>query len=130
MKKSIKKKWLKALRSGEYKQGTGNLRDKDFDGETNFCCLGVLCNIHAQENPEIAARQTSPHSYMGSTGHLPLAVAEWAGLRHNIDNLEEAESYGVDISVTYRDKPTTLITLNDSEELSFKKIANVIERCL
>ena len=36
--KKIKKKWLKALRSGEYGQAKGVLTD----GEGNFCCLGVL----------------------------------------------------------------------------------------
>lgn len=35
----LKKKWIKALRSGKYKQCKGNLRQ----GET-FCCLGVLAH--------------------------------------------------------------------------------------
>ncbi len=34
---AIKKRWVKALRSGEYKQARGKL----FDGK-KFCCLGVL----------------------------------------------------------------------------------------
>lgn len=34
----IKQKWLDALRSGEYKQGKGRLRD----GNGAYCCLGVL----------------------------------------------------------------------------------------
>lgn len=33
-----KDKWLKALRSGEYKQTTGSL----CDGKGGYCCLGVL----------------------------------------------------------------------------------------
>jgi hypothetical protein len=41
MNPEIKAKWVAALRSGEYKQGRGNLRDKD----NAFCCLGVLCDI-------------------------------------------------------------------------------------
>lgn len=36
-----KKKWVKALRSGEYKQGRTKLRSLD----DKFCCLGVLCNL-------------------------------------------------------------------------------------
>lgn len=35
----IKKKWLKALRSGDYKQGEGALYKPK---EKSFCCLGVL----------------------------------------------------------------------------------------
>jgi hypothetical protein len=40
MKKAIKKKWVAALRSGEYKQGRRYLKR---DGK--YCCLGVLCEI-------------------------------------------------------------------------------------
>lgn len=40
MNKTIKKKWLKALRSGEYKQGRVNLY---WNGR--YCCLGVLRKI-------------------------------------------------------------------------------------
>lgn len=37
--KKQKAKWLKALRSGEYKQTVGTLYDEKTQG---FCCLGVL----------------------------------------------------------------------------------------
>ena len=44
-----KNKWLKALRSGEYKQGSGALRetttDTEVKGGDQYCCLGVLCDI-------------------------------------------------------------------------------------
>lgn len=38
--KRFKTKWLKALRSGEYKQGRGQLCIQD-----RYCCLGVACVI-------------------------------------------------------------------------------------
>jgi len=38
--KTLKKKWIKALRSGEYRQGVDKLC---FKGE--YCCLGVLADI-------------------------------------------------------------------------------------
>lgn len=43
MKKSIARKWVKALRSGEYAQGRNALCiiGEDYD---RFCCLGVLIN--------------------------------------------------------------------------------------
>src|SRR6185369_2630794 len=44
MKKSVKAKWIKALRSGRYKQGNFTLRDKR-RSETRYCCLGVLAQI-------------------------------------------------------------------------------------
>ena len=36
----LKARWVKALRSGEYQQGNGQLRSEDC-----FCCLGVLCDL-------------------------------------------------------------------------------------
>ena len=41
MKADIKRRWVEALRSGEYEQGNLRLRD---DGA--HCCLGVLCDVH------------------------------------------------------------------------------------
>jgi len=40
MDKKIKKLWVRALRSGKYKQGEDRLKR---DGR--YCCLGVLCNV-------------------------------------------------------------------------------------
>jgi len=40
MDKKLKAKWVKALRSGEYKQAAVRLRSSD-----GFCCLGVLREI-------------------------------------------------------------------------------------
>lgn len=40
MNKEAKARWLKALRSGRYKQATSRLKyDK------SYCCLGVLCRV-------------------------------------------------------------------------------------
>ena len=39
--KTIKAKWVKALRSGRYPQGTGKLGNK----AEGFCCLGVLACV-------------------------------------------------------------------------------------
>lgn len=45
MKKSIKKLWLKALRSGAYEQATHTLREGS-GSRAKYCCLGVLCQLH------------------------------------------------------------------------------------
>lgn len=42
MNKKIKREWLKALRSGKYKQGRIRLCAIGPDGSESFCCLGVL----------------------------------------------------------------------------------------
>lgn len=40
----IKEAWLKALRSGDYKQGRQALRIGDGKA-SKYCCLGVLCDL-------------------------------------------------------------------------------------
>lgn len=41
----VKKAWVKALRSGKYAQGREALARRKPHGKTQFCCLGVLCDI-------------------------------------------------------------------------------------
>src|SRR5690242_16385148 len=45
MNQDIKKKWVDALKSGEYTQGQFVLRSF----EDTYCCLGVLCDLYAKE---------------------------------------------------------------------------------
>lgn len=44
MVKSIKERWIEALRSGKYTQGEGMLKTSD-GPDAKFCCLGVLADI-------------------------------------------------------------------------------------
>jgi hypothetical protein len=76
MNPKVKAMWIKALRSGEYKQGKGQLRSV----ENNFCCLGVLCNIHAQTYPTYAKTQKSVSVYDGAVNIPSDNVLYWAGL--------------------------------------------------
>jgi hypothetical protein len=48
MKKDIKQKWVKALRSGRYKQCTEELCNG-----TGYCCLGVLAQISGSKKDDI-----------------------------------------------------------------------------
>jgi hypothetical protein len=114
MNKEIKQQWVAALTSGKYKQGKGQLREGD-----KFCCFGVLCNLHAQAHPEIAAMQISGGEYMGEAAFLPYAVAEWAGL----DSPNGAYTRGAYAS---SEDIETLAADNDSG-YSFRKIAKIIE---
>lgn len=74
MNPEVKAKWLAALRSGDYGQGKSELRSAD--GEA-FCCLGVLCDLHAG----VADEKWSENGiYLGKAFDLPLTVSKWAGL--------------------------------------------------
>jgi len=86
MYKEIADKLVSALRSGEYEQASGRLRN-----ETGHCCLGVLCDLYDKEQIE-AGNGTgwtvvSPsvvysvrYEYHGDRGVLPSAVQKWAGM--------------------------------------------------
>lgn len=108
MKRSIARKWAAALASGEYKQTTGKLREGD-----TFCCLGVLCNLHAQEHPEIAAEEKHKGLYLGADVELPALVQEWAGMASSSGRF---------------DGTRCLIDLNDDEDKTFPEIAKVIRK--
>lgn len=82
MKQNIMKRWVNALRSGKYKQGTGALR-QETKTTTKFCCLGVLCDLHRKEIAADYSWRDSTYCRKGrrlETGVLPRVVMEWAGL--------------------------------------------------
>jgi hypothetical protein len=109
MNKIVKKKWLKALRSGEYKQGGGRLRSGN-----KYCCLGVLCDL----TPEVkwvtnivdaSARYLVESGTQQVFGFLPVDLREKLGISP--------------------DEQKELSLLNDNG-YTFEEIANVIEEHL
>jgi len=50
MKKSDVKKWVKALRSGDYQQGKESLCREEVSGDYKYCCLGVACDILTEDD--------------------------------------------------------------------------------
>jgi hypothetical protein len=123
MNADIKKIWVEALRSGQYKQGQTLLRNK----ENKFCCLGVLCNLHAQAHPAIAAKQKNPNKYLKEGGVLPRAVMKWAGLPDECG--AQVEINGITDYLTAHNDGVKLY--GDSIKSStFKQIAKAIEKQL
>jgi len=111
MDKKIKAGWLKALRGQRYLQGTDALRFGN-----SFCCLGVLCDLHAKETfvGWDYDEESGLYRYLGETVMLPRSVYKWAGLDNaNPPVLQLA-----------------LSTHNDTKRLSFLRIGNLIERHL
>jgi hypothetical protein len=114
----VKARWVTALRSGEYAQGRGRLRQLGAAGGTLHCCLGVLCELAAAEG--VAEYRyglfygTSTQVETGFGGVLPYDVKEWAGLT-SADPLVDGRLLSV---------------WNDGERLSFEAIAEKIERYL
>ena len=115
----IKQRWLDALRSGEYKQTMENLQDSN-----GFCCLGVLCDLHAQERGMNWVRRTDGYELYGETQTLPLSVQEWAGLDNDIGGMVDFD-YERD-GVMYV-KSESLPEINDTWNKNFNEIADLIE---
>jgi hypothetical protein len=112
----VGKAWLAALRSGHYKQARGRLANGEL---TQFCCLGVLCDLHRKEtNGEWVLDICGDNTYLGNTGSLPFTVSEWAGL---IENSSVSNPV-----VEFNDRELDLAYLNDSGN-TFKEIADTIE---
>lgn len=111
MKRSIARKWAAELDSGEYEQTKHKLRD-----DYGFCCLGILCNLHAQENPEIAALNTSKYEYFGHSLITPRVVMEWSGLTKPEGLFKDSDG-----------KNKILSELND-EGMTFPEIAKIIRK--
>ncbi len=108
MNKRIKKLWLKALRSGKFKQTKGRLRYKTEDGYA-YCCLGVLEQVRCEvEGKRFPSRL--PHGQV-----LTVSTMEWAGLNDDNPSLP-----GDDYCAA---------TLNDNGH-DFKYIADRIEKYL
>jgi hypothetical protein len=122
MRKEIADKLVTALRSGEYSQTTGRLRDAN-----GFCCLGVLCDIAVKEgvvptwtedlDPDGVQRYGIMYPTALHTATLPPVVKEWAGMQS--DN----GSYNRDEEGYY----TEALSSDNDGGASFGKIANFIE---
>lgn len=68
--KSFKNKWVKALRSGKYKQGMGELYNPKIE---TYCCLGVAAIICGSGKQKLKAE-----GILNSTHNVP---KELIGLR-------------------------------------------------
>lgn len=114
MKPEIAKKWVDALRSGNYRQGCEQLRT-DYEEEgvaPEYCCLGVLCEVALSEG---AIEKYNPHN-----PHLPINVRDWAGMK-TTEGVYQAfdEEAGED---------NTLWGLNDKHHKDFNYLADFIEK--
>lgn len=115
MNKAVKAKWVKALRSGKYKQARRRLLNEKTGG---MCCLGVLCDIYRNERGgQWGKGGTFIASSRDKESHvLPRSVSKWACLDINATFLE-FKGRG-DCSLT---------EANDDRRLRFTTIADAIE---
>lgn len=129
MKAEVKEKWVAALRSGEYQQAHGMLRNVD---ENSFCCLGVLCDLAIKDGLKLRVEDLTYEGdpdaiityYDGISDILPDKVAKWANLS---DSPEVRVSDETDAELgTYN---ACLAELNDNG-WTFAQLAGLIEESL
>lgn len=101
------KKWVAALRSGEYAQTQFAL--KNYKGH---CCLGVGCDVYGKETGENWQEVCAIYKFMDSSAQLPEPVQKWFGLRSEAGRYKMADSLMAD---------------NDSRKRTFAEIADIIE---
>lgn len=88
MNKELLTRWVEALRSGEYKQGTGLLCDRDIESsDVKYCCLGVLQHIE----PSIKVHGLHPEELLDN-----ISFFEHTGIDSDQRNLAEMNDNGVE----------------------------------
>ncbi len=100
MNPDVKKRWIKALESEEYKQGTGELQTPF----GTYCCLGVLTDLYLQD------RKREWKIFEGCK-LLPVVVQEWAGIQDSSGQYD-----------------CTALSLQNDKGVPFKEIANIIDK--
>lgn len=115
--KLFKRKWVEALRSGEYKQGRASLKEETEKGYT-YCCLGVAAEI---------AGCKFTMSYDGGG-----AFIEGKSRKNGIKNPKPVRGYTKVPKLLHGSEgiPAKLANFNDQSKWSFKKIAAWIEKNL
>lgn len=130
------RKWVAALRSGEYEQTKGALRrDGGDSGRVGYCCLGVACDVsglgewvQASEDGEqeygydILAYRVEGYAendinYDAEAVMHP-AVRDWLGVPDLNPDVYQPGSDGGAYPLAY---------FNDTESLDFAAIADLIE---
>jgi hypothetical protein len=111
-----KAKWVAALRSGEYKQGRHFLRKID----DTFCCLGVLCDLVAKEDPYFRWEKNSSNSAFNMLIDDKMPSAE-------VYAFIEYSSEGDRMMWEARSRGTCLSEMNDAGH-TFTEIADIIEK--
>lgn len=122
MREDIKELWVTALRSGEYKQGTGQL---NYSG--HFCCLGVLCEV-LLNNEEVASLNDNlrkrEHNFYG----MSIRAHNYGYRGYNSSTTLSPyliRELSMDETIIQR-----LVDKNDIEHKSFEEIADWIEEVL
>lgn len=106
------KKWVEALRSGEFQQTKGKLHNG-----SEYCCLGVACAIYAEEGGGNFEKDAvyDEWSFDGECSTLPDSVLDWLNLQTDAGYFKLIDGDG------------SLLDANDEQGKTFEEIADIID---
>jgi len=111
MKKAMAQRWVNALRSGEYKQGSGKLRTNDGAGNFSYCCLGVLREVENLGGHDYHYLSSSWVKVGLGSEHGKLEVK---GVPRSLANLNDTGVHSLDANIS-------------NSPFNFDEIADVIQ---
>ena len=117
----MREMWLKALESGKYDQGYNVLHDTG----DNFCCLGVACDLFA-EDFGLELRKfggDNYYSYGGRSHFLPDKILNAMGFKTDVGTFDKEFQYehnGETID--------SLAKMNDEGDMNFVDIAKFVRK--
>ena len=118
----LKAKWVEALRSGKYEQGTTSLKSS----RGTWCCLGVLADIIDPDGWSVPARNALVGIVATADGRIyfgynhPLAVNQYLKAEVGLGNIQDLREGSA--------TQTKLANMNDSGCFNFNEIADYIEK--
>lgn len=115
MNKRLKTRWVKALRSGKYAQGNGDLRTESRHGDVTYCCLGVLGALC-----KIPLESLNDEGTLDDVGRNDL-LGPWS------TESQSELSFDKKVKATHTTLQRKLAAMND-QGWSFKRISNWIEK--
>lgn len=113
------KKWVAALRSGEYEQGKDALQST-----AGYCCLGVACAVYEKEVGPV--QKGWDGRFRGKTLYPHKNVLDWLGLRDESGDFRGDYFPGLVDDDGYDPKCDSLAEANDAGA-TFSEIADFIE---
>lgn len=138
---SIRKSWIRKLRSGKTKKRIGSLHKKD----DTMCCLGVLCDLIHTKYLLISKSILfgDKYSYDRATTKLGRTMMSLSGISQGFvsfkmddekvkffksKKMKTLENSGYNLKILYGLKHCDLATLNDSTNLTHKSIGEFIAK--
>lgn len=112
MKKRQMERWVKALRSGKFKQGKGALCS-----DNKYCCLGVLCEINKRHVSKEESGGLVRYEYSQTV--LPSRIKSYVGVWSDVGSFRDSKAENIIPSCA---------TMNDCDARSFTEIADIIEQ--